>query len=372
MLASDQGLCYHARCQAACHVIRGRTVHMYSRRISGLLIIAMLFVACTRNRPEPEATATLQSPDVPVAATKSGTEPDVTIMTPTTDTTGAAMTSTPAVAAADQSVQIPTQAVPEALATAVTIDYIVKAGETLTVIAAQFGTDVDTLRRLNYLVDDNVFSGQILHIPNQASANQQAGSSTAGSNSGTGTISTDSYHYTVQAGDTLGAIAQRFGVNTVKIIAANNLTNPDNLLAGSKLIIPDYQPSETAGSTSETDNTSNATSSTSGGGVEHIVQPGEGLIQIAEKYGVDAGVLAEANGLTNRNLLRVGQKLIIPGVTAKEAAQARGKVHVVQSGESLAGIAVQYGVTVDEMVKLNGLANPDAIFVGQELIVPGQ
>ena len=87
---------------------------------------------------------------------------------------------------------------------------------------------------------------------------------------------------------------------------------------------------------------------------------------------MDEATLAEVNGLNNRNLLRVGQKLIIPGVTPKEAAKVLGKIHVVQSGESLAGVAVQYGVTVDELVTLNNLANPDAIYVGQELIVPGQ
>ncbi len=340
---------------------------MYSRRILGLLITAMLLVACTRDRAAPEATATLKPPDAPVAATKSGTEPDVTITTPTTDTAAAAVTSTPAT---DQAAQAVKQSTPDAVTTPVTTDYIVKAGETLTVIAAQFRTDVDTLRRLNYLVDDNVFSGQILHIPNQPGANSssQVSNATPDSSTGDATTSSAAYLYTVQAGDTLGALAQRFGVNTAKIISANNLTNPDNLLVGSKLIIPDYQAAQIDAATAGT----GTPSASSDEGVEHIVQPGEGLLQIAEKYGVDEGALAEANGLNNRNLLRVGQKLIIPGITPKQAAKALGKIHVVQAGESLAGIAVQYGVTVNEMVTLNNLANPDAISVGQELIVPGQ
>ncbi|CAN5755045.1 hypothetical protein BH10CHL1_BH10CHL1_47400 [soil metagenome] len=349
---------------------------MKARRIWGLLIIAILFVACTRNRPEPEATATIKPPDVPVAATKSGTEPDVTILTPTTDTVSAEAATTPA---ADQASQAAGQSTPEAVATAATSDYIVKAGETLSVIAAEFGTDVDTLRRLNYLVDDNVFSGQILHIPNQVGGNRgsQVNSGTPAADTVQGqATSTAAYIYTVQAGDTLGSLSERFNVNTVKIISANNLTNPDNLLVGSKLIIPDYQAAqtnttETATDAAEADGTE-TDASKSNEGVEHIVQPGEGLLQIAEKYGVDEATLAEVNGLNNRNLLRVGQKLIIPGVTPKDAAKALGKIHVVQSGESLAGVAVQYGVTVDELVTLNNLANPDAIYVGQELIVPGQ
>ncbi len=341
---------------------------MNTRRILGLLMIAILLVACTRERSAPEATATIKPPDVPVAATKSGTEPDVTILTPITDTVSAGVVSTPA---ADQTAQPDGQSTPAAVATATTMDYIVKAGETLTVIAAEFGTDVDTLRRLNYLVDDNVFSGQILHIPNQAGGNRgsqvNSGATPDGNAEGVATSSA-LYLYTVQAGDTLGSLAERFNINTVKIISANNLTNPDNLLVGSKLIIPGYQAAQTEATTDE----SETPSATSNEGVEHIVQPGEGLLQIAEKYGVDEATLAEVNGLNNRNLLRVGQKLIIPGVTPKEAAKALGQIHIVQSGESLAGVAVQYGVTVDELVTFNNLANPDAIYVGQELIVPGQ
>jgi LysM repeat protein len=101
------------------------------------------------------------------------------------------------------------------------------------------------------------------------------------------------------------------------------------------------------------------------------VQPGETLYGIAQKYGVDANAIAEANNVANRNQLRVGQKMIIPGITARDAA-ALGRVHVVQSGESLTAIAQQYGVSAEEITTFNNISNPDAIYVGQELIIPGQ
>jgi len=307
-----------------------------------------------------------------VVATKSGSDPGVTVLT---DTTNATTTDTlaPAAPADNQATpaQPDAQTTPVAVATADTIDYVVKQGETISALAAAFGTDVDTLRRLNYLVDDNIFSGQILHIPKTGSVPSSPATPVQGTNTGTTTTDGAPYRYTVQAGDTLTAIAQRLSVSSIKIIAVNNLQNPDNLLVGSQLIIPDYQPNPNA-TPDATDSSATPDATTGGKGVEHVVQPGEGLIQIAEKYGVDEAALAAANGITNRNLLRVGQKLIIPGITPKDAAKARGQIHVVQSGENLASIAVQYGVTVDEMVKLNNLTNPDAIYVGQELIVPSQ
>jgi LysM repeat protein len=79
-----------------------------------------------------------------------------------------------------------------------------------------------------------------------------------------------------------------------------------------------------------------------------------------------------ANNLTDQDILRIGQKLIIPGVTKRDVAAAQGNVHVVQSGESLLSIALLYGVTVEELQEANDLDNPDSIFVGQELIIPVQ
>lgn len=329
----------------------------------------MLLVACTRNRPEPSPTATLAVLTAPVVATKSGAEPPVITVTDTLSTNApapgadAAGTGTPA-ADATQAANANGTPAPASF------DYIVKAGETLGEIAARYNVDVDTVRRLNYLVDDKIFSGQILHIPGTNTASAQAkttpGAETTDNN---GTPTAAAYRYTVQAGDTLGAIAQRFGTTTSKIIVANNLVDPDHLFVGAKLIIPDYK-AETSDAGQSDENTGDATPEAAQQGVEHIVQPGEGLSQIAEKYGVDEAAIAAANGIANRNVLRVGQKLIIPGVTAKDVAKARGNIHVVQSGESLAGIAAQYGISTNELAKMNNLVNPDAIKVGQELIVP--
>jgi LysM repeat protein len=66
----------------------------------------------------------------------------------------------------------------------------------------------------------------------------------------------------------------------------------------------------------------------------------------------------------------VGQQLVIPGVSAREALEARGERHVVQSGESLSMIAAEYGVSIESIMAANSLDDPNTIVVGQELLIP--
>jgi LysM repeat protein len=179
--------------------------------------------------------------------------------------------------------------------------------------------------------------------------------------------------YTIQPGDSLSAIAARFGVDTITLIETNNLLDPNNLAVGTTIIIPGYQPP--AAEQAATGETSGGEATTPVGSDEvviHVVQPGEGLIDIAASYGVSVDAIAEANNIVDRNILRVGQELIIPGVTPQEAAAARGAVHVVAADETLLSIAIQYGVTVEEIMQANDLTDPNAIYEGQELIIPGQ
>src|SRR5689334_3434357 len=82
----------------------------------------------------------------------------------------------------------------------------------------------------------------------------------------------------------------------------------------------------------------------------HTVQPGETLGTIAQLYGVSIQQLAAANGIVNPNLIFAGQVLKIPGT-----APAGVTTYTVQSGDTLFGIAIRFGTTVDALVQLNGL-----------------
>lgn len=99
------------------------------------------------------------------------------------------------------------------------------------------------------------------------------------------------------------------------------------------------------------------------GDIWHIVKWGENLTQIAAMYGVTVEEIMTANGLTNPNLIYAGQKLLIPSTTPYIT-------HIVQPGETLSSIAWHYGVNYWDIATLNGLANPNLIYVGQVLLIP--
>ena len=117
--------------------------------------------------------------------------------------------------------------------------------------------------------------------------------------------------------------------------------------------------------------------------VTHIVQPGETLSGIARTYGTTADAVVQANRLENADAIREGQLLLIPspgGVipTAEattppvptQSSHVGQRVHVIQQGETLSGIARMYGTTAQAIVQANGLDAPDAISVGQALVIP--
>src|SRR4051812_20225798 len=99
------------------------------------------------------------------------------------------------------------------------------------------------------------------------------------------------------------------------------------------------------------------------------VQPGDTLISIAARYGTTVDAIVAANGLPNRSVIYVGQTLTIPTGGTGAVSPASG-TYVVQSGDSLSGIAVRYGTTVDALRSANGLGST-TIYAGQVLkIVP--
>ncbi|MCE7990154.1 MAG: LysM peptidoglycan-binding domain-containing protein [Caldilinea sp. CFX5] len=333
---------------------KSMVTHRMTLRRIGLTMGASLIafgslVACTRNRPTPEPTAVSDAAAITVLTntTSSGGEPVVTVVATIAPTAAVASAGTPT---------------PGAL-TPKTIDYYVQEGDTLAFVAQKFEIELETLRQLNYLLDDKIFVGQILQVPYREGITAE----------GVPTATPAPFSYVVEEGDSLGTIAQQFGVSAVSIMEANNLQNPNNVFIGQTLIIPNYVPPNTStGNNSATANNTAGGEQAGGDAVSHVVQPGETLYGIAQKYGVDANAIAEANNVANRNQLRVGQKLTIPGITARQAAEALGRVHVVQSGESLTAIAQQYGISAEEIISFNNISNPDAIYVGQELIIPGQ
>jgi LysM repeat protein len=105
-------------------------------------------------------------------------------------------------------------------------------------------------------------------------------------------------------------------------------------------------------------------------GLIHVVQRGENLSRIAARYGTTVQAIMNANGLRNRNFIYVGQRLTIPG-SGGGGSSGGGGIHVVQRGETLYSIARRYGTTTAALVSANGLRNPNFIYAGQRLTIPG-
>lgn len=98
----------------------------------------------------------------------------------------------------------------------------------------------------------------------------------------------------------------------------------------------------------------------------HIVRPGETLYSIARLYGVDVYELARANGIYNLNRIYVGQRLVIP-----DGAPPGPIYYTVRRGDTLSRIAARFGTTVWALMQLNGIRNPNLIYVGQVLLIRG-
>lgn len=96
----------------------------------------------------------------------------------------------------------------------------------------------------------------------------------------------------------------------------------------------------------------------------HIVQRGETAIGIAARYGISLAQLAQANNLHSLDLA-VGARLVIP-----VAGGQSGQIHLVRRFETLPLLAARYGVSVIDIMLANGLTRPDALYVGQRLVIP--
>jgi len=121
------------------------------------------------------------------------------------------------------------------------------------------------------------------------------------------------------------------------------------------------------------------------GGVcgEHLVVPGETLYRLARQYGVTVNQFAQANNIVNPDLIRAGDTLIVPCPVPATATPVvtpfvpdgqggRQGVYIVQPGDNIYRISLQFGVTMSELMAINGIspAQMNFLTVGQELIIP--
>jgi LysM repeat protein len=101
----------------------------------------------------------------------------------------------------------------------------------------------------------------------------------------------------------------------------------------------------------------------------YTVQPGDTIFSIGRLYGVNPWTIAAANRLANPNLIYAGQALYIPGYYGNPGPGC-GSYYVVRIGDTLFGIAHVYGLNPWTLASVNGLYDLNLIYAGQALFLP--
>ena len=103
----------------------------------------------------------------------------------------------------------------------------------------------------------------------------------------------------------------------------------------------------------------------------HIVKSGDTISSISKFYSINKDLIIKLNNLKDENYIFVGQKLIISESTENLTKQSnlKNNYHIVQTGENLTEISNKYNLKVIDLIKINNLNNPDEIKVVQKLII---
>ncbi len=229
----------------------------------------------------------------------------------------------------------------------ISLEYVVKRGDTLYGISNQFGVSVTELASLNGVDAKTLQIGQVLQIPDKS-----------------GTNPNNMFYYTVVKGDTLYSIAKKYNTTVPAILDLNYLTTP-SLAIGQVIRIPEMYTPEDEMYLPQYQN--------------YVVKKGDSLYSIAKKYQIDVDVLRKDNALVNDNLV-VGQNLKIRTISV-EVESCFGPdytppvvlnpsiSYIVQRGDSLYSIAKKYNTSVSSIMNLNQL-NSANLAIGQVLKIP--
>ena len=99
----------------------------------------------------------------------------------------------------------------------------------------------------------------------------------------------------------------------------------------------------------------------------HTVKSGETLSAIARDYGTTVGDIMRLNGMNADSKLVIGERLQIP---ASGRTVVRGNTHTIKSGETLTAIANMYGTTVGDIMRLNGMNADSKLVIGEVISIP--
>lgn len=180
--------------------------------------------------------------------------------------------------------------------------------------------------------------------------------------------------YTVQPGDTVAAIAGRYGLSTASVLALNGL-------GWKSLIFPGQVLKLSAGAA-----VAPAPASQEGG--RYTIVRGDTVSRIAARFGVDVASVLSANGLSWSSIIYPGQTIAIPAATAPAIelvsavtptpdtapapapAPVTTSSYTIKSGDTISAIAARHGVSTQAVLDANGLTASSIIYPGRTLVIP--
>ncbi len=248
----------------------------------------------------------------------------------------------------------------------VTLPHYAKASD----LAAAFGVSTDELRRANPALRSPVWTGQKL-VPKGYPLRVPPDPMRASGKVVIAGLGGHQRHakqlpdrtYRVRRGDSLSRIASRFGVRESELVALNGLRSRHRIRAGQVLKLPvragRVVPSQPPAALPKD-------------GL-YTVQRGDTVSSIARRFGVSERDLLSTNHLRDRNRIRAGQVLELPGGAVSARPElARAGVYTVRRGDTLDGIARRFGVTRSALVALNGIRNAHRLQPGQRITIPAK
>ncbi len=199
--------------------------------------------------------------------------------------------------------------------------------------------------------------------------------------------------YRIRRGDNLYVIARRYRTSVAYLRDLNDISKGKKLKIGMRIQVPDRTPLRERKDRTEKQKVAAApvreTASPKSeyqdeGGVSkyYIVQSGDSLFSIAQKYNTSVKELKKINNIRRGRFLRVGVKIKLPELSkpVEEAKinknsdarqkKSKGKFHVVRAGENLKLIAEKYKIDLADLKSKNNLKNPSKILIGHRLLIP--
>jgi LysM repeat protein len=152
----------------------------------------------------------------------------------------------------------------------------------------------------------------------------------------------------VQAGDSLSMLADRWKTTVEEIADANGIANPNMIQIGMRIQSPSRSSALPP--------------------LEYTVEAGDTLGAIADRYEVSTQTLVDFNEISDANLLSIGDVIRVPRAGAGPIVLPP-LYHTVQPGDSLTAIASGNSTSIDAIMQLNLLFDANRIFIGQELRV---